>query len=70
MVRGRFHLIPKHPQLLGPNDLSALTLPAPAAQNPLSASPQAPGAAANGNVESLPPASANFGLKESKASYE
>jgi hypothetical protein len=70
LVRGRFHLIPKHPQLLGPNDLSALTLPAPAAQNPLSASTQAPGAAANGNVELLPPASANFGLKESKASDE
>jgi hypothetical protein len=70
MVRGRFHLIPKHPQLLGPNDLSALTLPGLAAQNPSSASTQAPGAAANGNAESLSPASANSGLKESTAYNE
>lgn len=70
MVRGRFHLIPKHPQLLGPNDLSALTLPVPVAQNPSSASTQAPGAAGNGNAESLTPASANSGLKESTASNE
>jgi hypothetical protein len=70
LVRGRHHLIPKHPELLEPNDLSALTLAGPAAQNPESASSQAPGAAANGNVESLPPTSANFGLKESKASDE
>jgi hypothetical protein len=70
LVRGRFHLIPKHPQMLGPSDLSALTLAGPAAQNPESASSQASGAAANGNVELLPPTPANFGLKESKASDE
>ena len=25
LVRGRYHLIPKHPEMLGPNDLAALT---------------------------------------------
>lgn len=70
MVRGRYHLIPRKPQLLGPNNLSALTLPAPPAQNPSSASTQASGAAANGDAESLPPASANFGLKEVITSHE
>jgi hypothetical protein len=70
MVRGHHHLIPKHPELLGPNNLSALTLAGPAAQNPESASSQVPGAAANGMDESLTPDPANSGLKESKASDE
>ena len=46
LVRGRYHLIPKHPQMLGPEACTALTAPAPPAQNPLSAGAQAPSAAA------------------------
>jgi len=44
LVRGRYHLIPKHPQVLGPGDLSALTAPAPALQNSDSAGMQVSGA--------------------------
>jgi hypothetical protein len=33
LVRGRFHLIPKHPEVLGPLNLSALTSPAAPSQN-------------------------------------
>jgi hypothetical protein len=33
LVRGRFHLIPKNPQLLGPTNLAALTAPDRPAQN-------------------------------------
>jgi hypothetical protein len=28
LVRGRYHAIPKHPEILGPDNLSALTAPA------------------------------------------
>lgn len=34
LVRGREHLIPKHPQVLGPGNLSLLTAAAQSAQNP------------------------------------
>lgn len=33
LVRGRFHLIPKHPEVLGPTNLLALTSPAAPSQN-------------------------------------
>ena len=33
LVRGRYHLIPKHPEVLGPTNLSALTSPAAPSQN-------------------------------------
>ena len=37
LVRGRYHLIPKHPQILGPGNLSLLTAPTASAQNSASA---------------------------------
>ncbi len=37
LVRGRYHLTPKHPQILGPDSLSLLTAPTAFAQNPASA---------------------------------
>jgi hypothetical protein len=40
LVRGCYRLAPKHPEVLGPGKLSALTAPAPPAEN--SASPGAP----------------------------
>jgi hypothetical protein len=45
LVRGRYHLIPKHPEVLGPDNLSALTAPTPSPQNSASAGEQAPSAA-------------------------
>jgi hypothetical protein len=36
LVRGRCHLIPKHPQILGPGDFSLLTATTASAQNPAS----------------------------------
>lgn len=46
LVRGPHHLIPKHPQLLAPDNLSPLTAAAGNVQNPLSAGTKAPGVAA------------------------
>ncbi len=37
LVRGRYHLIPKHPQILGPDTLSLLTAPAAPKDNSASA---------------------------------
>ena len=47
LARGRFHPIPRHPQILAPGDLLALTAATNTPQNPVSAGVQAPGAAAN-----------------------
>ena len=70
IVRGRFHLIPKHPQILGPHNLYALTAHARSAQNPESAGVKAPSAAANGPAETPAARTANSGLKEIKATHE
>jgi hypothetical protein len=63
LVRGRFHLILGHPQILGPEDLSALTTATDAAQNSSSAVVQAPGAAANDPAETQAPSEANSSLR-------
>ncbi len=47
LVRGRYHLIPKDPGLVTPEDMSALTLGGSREQNPESASTQATRAAAD-----------------------
>jgi len=44
LVRGRYHLIPKHPQVLGPENLAALTAPAAPHENSASAETQGQGA--------------------------
>jgi hypothetical protein len=69
-VRGRYHLIPKYPQLLVPDNLSALTTSADAAENPLSAGMQAPSADADGSAETSAIVRANSGLTEMKAAHE
>lgn len=70
LARGRFHSVPRHPQVLEPGDLLALTVPAHAAQNPGSAGPQAPGVATGGSEESRTPEGASSGLREIKAIHE
>ena len=70
LVRGRFHLIPRNPQVLGPENLSALTAPTAAGQNPGSAGAQAPSAAGGGSEETPASKSANSGLEEIKAFHE
>jgi hypothetical protein len=70
LVRGRFHLIPRHPLVLAPANLSALTDSALAAQNPESAGTLAPGAAAQTSAETQASNTANSGLREMKATHE
>ena len=69
LARGRFHLIPRHPQVLAPGDLAALTASARPAQNPDSAGIQAP-AAAHDLGETQVDETANSGLKEMQATHE
>jgi hypothetical protein len=70
LARGRYHLIPRHPETLGPDNLLPLTAPARAAQNPDSAGMQAPSAAVSGSPETQAPEPANSGLREIKAIHE
>jgi hypothetical protein len=69
-VRGRYHLIPKHPQVLAPDNLGPLTGPGYVAQNPLNADVQALGAAANRPTEMRTIAAANSDLEEIKGEHE
>ena len=46
LVRGRYHLIPRDPTVLGPDNLTALTAPSLTQENSASAGVQAPGAVA------------------------
>jgi hypothetical protein len=69
LVRGRYHLIPKHPQIVGPNDLAALTARGGREENPESANNQVTRAAGNGFAET-PASSANSGLKELTSAHE
>jgi hypothetical protein len=71
LARGRFHpLIPRHPEILGPDNLSALTAPARDAQNPDSAGVQASSVASGGPAETQSPEKANSGLIEIKVNHE
>jgi hypothetical protein len=70
MARGRHHLIPKHPRMLAPDSLFALTAPGLSAENPVSAGAQAPSAAASGSTETKATATANSGLTEIKVAHE
>lgn len=73
LVRGRYHLIPKHPEALGPENLAALTGSSEPDENLRSAQTsiqvQAPGAAEDGFAET-PVSSASFGLKETTSAHE
>jgi len=70
LVRGRYHVIPERPQILTPDNLTALTAPAPSAENPESAGLQVPSAATGGSPETKESASANSGLTEMKVAHE
>jgi hypothetical protein len=70
LVRGRFHLIPRHPQVLGPEDLKALTVGGGTAQNPGSADVQALSAVPGSSALSEEAAGTNSGLKEIKVTHE
>jgi hypothetical protein len=70
LVRGRYHLIPKHPQILDPEDLSALTAPAPALQNSASAGPQVPGAVPAASAATQAAVGTDSGLKGIGAANE
>lgn len=72
LVRGRFHLIPKDPTVLGPDNLSALTAPTPSQENSASAGQQAPGAVAigSGATPTAPGATTNSDLRGASAANE
>jgi hypothetical protein len=66
----RYHAVPRHPQILEPDNLLALTVPARTAQNSGSAGVQVPSAAVGGSEETRMPMGANSGLREIKAIHE
>jgi hypothetical protein len=68
IARGRYKLIPKHPQLLGPDHLAPLTDSAEAAQNLLSVGAPAPIAALSAETPLVEPVST--GLEEIRIAYE
>jgi hypothetical protein len=70
LVRGHFHPIPRDPQVLGPDNLFALTATTSVEQNPGSAGVQAPSVAEGGTAELQPPPTANSGLREIKGLHE
>jgi len=61
LVRGRYHLIPKHPEVLGPETLSLLTAPPAPKDNPASAgtATDTPSAAETPAGEAVPSAAAD-----------
>jgi hypothetical protein len=69
-IRGRFHMIPKNPTVVGPDDLKPLTASGPADKNSASAIVQAHSAAPGDSSMPQPAAGANSGLQESKATNE
>jgi hypothetical protein len=69
-LRGRYHLIPKYPQKLGPDNFLPLTAQARAAENPVSAGAQVLSAAASLPAETRDTATANIGLAEIKDAHE
>jgi hypothetical protein len=68
LVRGRYHLVPKHPEVLSPENLTLLTYPDEAEQNPESAQIQASRAAETPEITAG--SSAHSGLKEVVAEDE
>lgn len=68
-IRGRYQLLPKHPEVVGPDDLWALTAQIPRDDNARGAVTQAPGAVPFSNPSAQSAMGANSGLKESKSEY-
>jgi hypothetical protein len=63
LIRGRYHLIPKEAELLGPDNLSALTSATPNPQNSSSAGTEATSAVPGTTAETPAADGANSGLK-------
>ena len=71
LARGRFHsLVPKHPELLGPENLTALTYSVGAAQNSGSAGVQAHSVPSGGSEDIPTPEKTYNGLGEIKVNHE
>jgi hypothetical protein len=71
VMHGRYHLIPKDPPKLMPDDLSLLTSPGAPTENPLNASEQVHSvAAATADVSVPAAATTNSDLKETLATHE
>ena len=71
VMHGRYHLIPKDPAKLTPDDLAVLTLPSSGKENALTASEQVHSvAAAQANGDAPADGTANSGLKETVAAHE
>lgn len=70
LTRGRFHLIPSHPQVLTPDKLSVLTTPPLIAQNFRNLETQFPGVAAEDIAENENNVPATSGLREMKTVNE
>ncbi len=70
LIRGHYHVIPKHPLLLSPDKLEVLTDSGAPAQNPLSASVQVHSVAATDSAEPSAAAAANSALKEMMTTHE
>ncbi len=84
LVRGRYHAIPKHPEILGPDNLLPLTAPAAPKENAattdvaadrssspgLNAGAQAPGAVPSGAAATLTAGGANSGARQTGAANE
>jgi len=74
LVRGRHHILPKHPPVINPNDMTAwalqpLTEPDTTAQNPLSVGVQATGATAS-STNTTASETPSQGLQEEVSSHE
>lgn len=68
IVRGRYHLVPKHPVVIEPDNLAALTGEVAPGENSAGAGMQANGAASMRAVKAA--MGADSGLQESKAAHE
>jgi hypothetical protein len=67
LVRGRYRLTPKYPEVLSPETITALTQTGPGRENPAIAGAQVPGAAPSGIAATQVAAGAQSGLQEIKA---
>jgi hypothetical protein len=67
LVRGRYHLLPKHPEVLGPDDLAPLTRTGASGENPAIAGAQVPSAVPIASAATRVVAGAQSGLIEIKA---
>jgi hypothetical protein len=70
LARDRHNIIPKHPQLLSPDNLFTLTSPGHSAENLVSAGAQVPSAADSGSARTKTTATAKSGLTENKVAHE